>query len=222
MAETSIGGISGHLAVPTGGGPFPTLLVVQEWWGLDQQTRAIADRFASQGYLAFAPDLYHGELAELGDNEAAMRLTHRYAPKAPAAMAAAFDGLRARTDVSRIGSIGFCFGGRMSLALGLQRSLDAVATFYGGQMNLLFDQMDDWKTPTIGFFGDADPSIPVEAIDGFRAILDRSGVDHAVTVYPNSGHAFFRDDDPSVYRPEAALDAWRQTLDFFAKHLTAP
>jgi len=71
---TQLGGVTGHLALPAGGGKRPALVVIQEWWGLDAQTTSIADRFAAVGYLAFAPDLYHGELARLGDGDAAMKL----------------------------------------------------------------------------------------------------------------------------------------------------
>lgn len=219
MAMIELGGVPGYLASPKGPGPHPALLVVQEWWGLDAQTKSIADRFAGQGYLAFAPDLYLGDLAPLGDNDKAMEFMKKHGAEAPARMAAAYDGLRARPDVAKVGSVGFCFGGRMSLSLGLQRPLDAVATFYGGQMNVLFDKMDRWTIPVVGFFGDADQSIPRGTIEEFQAILKRQGVDHAVTVYPDSGHAFFRDSDPTVYKPVAAADAWKQVTAFFGRHL---
>ena len=84
MSEfVKLGSVKGHLAKPGGNGPRPALIVIQEWWGLDAQTRSIADRFASIGYLTFAPDLYHGELAPLGDRETASKLVQKYAPSAP-------------------------------------------------------------------------------------------------------------------------------------------
>lgn len=221
MGMTEIGGVPGYWAQPQGQGPWPTLLVIHEWWGLDAQTKSIADRFAAEGYLAFAPDLYHGDLATLGDNARAMEFMKKHAGQAPKDLEAVYDALRNRTDVARLGSLGFCYGGRMSLTLGLCRPLDAVATFYGGQMNSLFGAMDRWTIPVIGFFGDADQSIPQGTIDEFQAILQRQGVDHRVTVYPNSGHAFFRDSDPAVYKPEASADAWAQTLGFLGRHLRA-
>jgi len=79
-----LGSISGYLAKPSGSGPWPALIVIQEWWGLDLQTQSIADRFAAIGYLAFAPDLYHGELAKLGDGQKAAALVQKYAAGAPA------------------------------------------------------------------------------------------------------------------------------------------
>lgn len=210
----------GYLAKPFRSGPWPTLVVIQEWWGLDEQTKSIADRFAAVGYLAFAPDLYHGELAQLGDGERASALKDKYAPAAPGELETVFDALKSREDCSgRIGSVGFCFGGRMVLALGLSRPLDAVCTFYGGGMQNLFDQLSKLKSPVLGLFGDRDQSIPVGTVEQFDKLLDRAGVEHEIIVYPNSGHAFFRDRDPSVYKPEAARDAWERVTKFFARHL---
>ncbi len=217
---TTLGSLSGHLARPSGNGPWPGLLVIQEWWGLDAQTKSIADRFAGAGYLAFAPDVYHGELAPMGDGETAMRLVQKYGPQTPEALQGVFDALAAHPDCTgKVGSVGFCFGGRMSLALGLRRPLSAVCTFYGGGMQQLFDQMSALKAPVLGLFGDADQSIPVGTVQQFDELLDTLGLEHTIIVYPNSGHAFFRDSDPKVYKPEAAADAWARVTAFFAKHL---
>lgn len=137
-----LGSVKGHLARPAGDGKFPALIVIQEWWGLDAQTKSIADRFAAEGYLAFAPDLYHGELAQLGDGDTAMKLVQKYGPNAYLDLQSIFDALKLRPDCSgKIGSVGFCFGGRMSLTLGLSRPLDAICTFYGGGMQTIFDQL---------------------------------------------------------------------------------
>ena len=77
-----LGSVQGYLAKPEGQGPWPAMIVIQEWWGLDAQTKSIADRFAKEGYLAFAPDLYHGELAQPGDGDTAMKLVQKYGPNA--------------------------------------------------------------------------------------------------------------------------------------------
>ena len=215
-----LGTVPGYLATPPGSGPWPGLIVIQEWWGLDAQTRSIADRFAAIGYLAFAPDLYHGELAQLGDHQKAMTLTQKYAPGAAADLQKLFDALKARPDCSgKVGSVGFCFGGRMSLLLGITRPLDALCTFYGGGMQQVFDQLDHLKSPVLGLFGDQDQSIPVGTVEEFKQILDRLGVEHDVIIYPNAGHAFFREGDPNTYRPEAAKDAWQRVTAFFEKNL---
>jgi carboxymethylenebutenolidase len=220
-AMTTLNNISGYLALPPGAGPWPALIVIQEWWGLDAQTKSIADRFAAQGYLAFSPDLYHGELAQLGDGETAMKLVQKYGPLAPNDLRKVFDGLKEHPQsTGKIGSVGFCFGGRMSLTLSLLRPLDAVCTFYGGGMQQIFPELrEKLKAPVLGLFGDADQSIPVGTVQEFDQLLGEVGVEHEVIVYPNSGHAFFRDSDPNVYKPEASRDAWERVTNFFAKHL---
>lgn len=216
-----LGAVKGHLSRPEGSGAFPGMIVIQEWWGLDEQTKSIADRFAKEGYLAFAPDLYHGELAQPGDGDTAMKLVQKYAPSAPKDLESLFDALKSCADCNgKIGSVGFCFGGRMSLMLSITRPLHAVCTFYGGGMQTVFDQLRvSLKSPVLGFFGDADVSIPAGTVDEFDKLLDEIGVEHEIIMYPNSGHAFFRDSDPSVYIPEASKDAWGRAKKFFAKHL---
>jgi carboxymethylenebutenolidase len=221
VSASELEGVSGYLVRPSGNGPWPTVIVIQEWWGLDPQTKSIADRFAKIGYLAFAPDLYNGEVAKLGDAERASALAGKYAADAPAKLELAFDTLKQRPDCNgHLGSVGFCFGGRMSLTLALRRPVDAVCTFYGGGMHQLFDQLGALHAPVLGLFGDRDQSIPVGTVEEFDRLLDKVGIAHEIVVYPNSGHAFFRDSDPSVYKPEAARDAWQRTTAFFAAHLS--
>lgn len=215
-----LGPLDGYMAIPDEASPRPAIVVIQEWWGLDEQTRSIADRFAELGYLAYAPDLYHGELAALGDAEKASRLLAKYGPTAPDELAASFDALNQhRLCDGRVGSIGFCFGGRMSLALGVRRPVLAVCTFYGGQMQQVFDQLHRLRAPVLGLFGDRDRSIPPGTVQAFEGLLDQLGIEHEIIVYPDSGHAFFRDSDPTTYRPEAARDAWGHTTRFFLRHL---
>ncbi len=215
-----LGGMEGHLARPEGAGPWPGLIVIQEWWGLDDQTISIADRFAGIGYLAFAPDLYHGEIARLGDGETAMRLVQAHGPAAPASLEACYDALAKDAECTgKVGSVGFCFGGRMSLELGIRRPLAALCTFYGGGMQQTFDRLGSLSCPVLGLFGDKDVSIPAGTIQELDRVLDRVGVPHEVVVYPDSGHAFFRDTDPAVYRPVASRDAWQRVTRFFGQHL---
>lgn len=218
--ETTIAGIPGYLATPSGKGSWPCLIVIQEWWGLDQQTKSIANRFGELGYLAFSPDLYYGELAQLGDNEKAMQLVQKYGTTAGEDLVKLFDGLK--TDprcTGKIGSVGFCFGGRMSLVLGVNRPVDAICTFYGGGMQQIFDKLNKIKCPVLGLFGDQDMSIPLGTVEEFNHLLDDIGVAHEIVVYPNSGHAFFRDSDPKAFKPEAAKDAWVRVTKFFEQYL---
>jgi len=218
--NSELGTIPGYLAKPSKAGPWPAVIVIQEWWGLDTQTKSIADRFAANGYLAFSPDLYHGELAELGDGETAMKLVQKYGPGAPADLQKLYAALKTHPECTgKVGSVGFCFGGIMSLTLGLSRPLDAICTFYGGGMQQIFDQLGAIKCPVLGLFGDQDVSIPVGTVEQFDLLLDQIGVEHEIVVYPNSGHAFFRDSDPKVYIPEASKDAWERVTKFFKKNL---
>ena len=220
MTITPLGSVSGYLARPSGSGPWSGLIVIHEWWGLDDQTISIADRLAELGYIAFAPDLFHGHRASLGDVEMASSLIDRYGPAAPSELETVFDALGSHPDCNGlIGSVGFCFGGRMSLALGLRRRLKAVCTFYGGRMHLLFDELHRLEAPVLGLFGERDQSIPKGTVQEFGRILDSLGIAHEIVVYPDCGHAFFRDTDPSVYHPAAAQDAWERTRAFFALHL---
>jgi carboxymethylenebutenolidase len=220
--NTELGNVPGYFGKPSSDSPLPGVIVIQEWWGLDEQTKSIADRFASVGYLTFAPDLYHGELAALGDSETASRLVQKYAAGAPADLEKVYDALKQHpTCNGKIGSVGFCFGGRMSLALGIRRPLDAVCTFYGGGMQQIFDQMGSFKSPVLGLFGDKDTSIPSGTIEQFNLLLDKLDVPHEIVVYPNSGHAFFRDCDPKVYKPEASKDAGEKVNKFFTTYLKA-
>ncbi len=217
---TQIDSVSGYLAKPSGSGPWPAVIVIQEWWGLDAQTKSIADRVAGQGYLAFAPDLFHGEAAKLGDNQKASELVGKYGPKGPEQLASVFDALKKNPDCNgKIASMGFCFGGLMSLSLGIQRPLDALCTFYGGGMQQVFDRLDRIKSPVLGLYGDQDKSIPAGTIEEFDELLGKYKIPHEVVVYPKSGHAFFRDSDPNAYRPEAAKDAWGRVTKFFSENL---
>ncbi len=107
----------------------------------------------------------------------------------------------------------------MSLALGLTRPLDAICTFYGGGMRQLFDRLGGLKSPVLGLFGDRDLSIPVGTVEQFDHLLNAIGIQHEIVVYPGAGHAFFRDSDPNVYKPEAARDAWERVTKFLAGYL---
>ncbi len=217
---THLNSVSGYLAKPKAEGKWPGLMVIQEWWGLSDHIKSVADRFGSAGYLAFAPDLFHGEQARLGDNETAMKLVQKYAGTAVTDLQKAFDALKSLPSCTgKVGSVGFCYGCRMSLALGISRPVDAVCTFYGGGMQQLFDQLGKLKAPVLGLFGDQDQSIPAGTIQEFDKLLDKIGVPHEVVTYPNSGHAFFRDDDPGTYRPDAAKDAWEKATKFLKQNL---
>ena len=150
-----------------------------------------------------------------------MKLVQKYGPNAYLDLQTIFDALKSHPQCTgKIGSVGFCFGGRMSLTLSLSRPVDAICTFYGGGMQTIFDQLRaKLKAPVLGLFGDADVSIPAGTVEEFDKLLDDVGVEHEVIMYPDSGHAFFRDSDPSVYKAEASTDAWERVKKFFKQNL---
>jgi carboxymethylenebutenolidase len=211
--------VPGALDRPAGSGPWPGVLVIQEWYGLVPHIRDVNTRFAQAGYLALAPDLYMGEA---GDNpEDCTQLVQKHGPAAPARARAAFHALRAHPDCTgKVGAVGYCFGGRMVLHLACyEPELNAANIYYGGRMEQYFDRVGNIRAPVLGCFGAEDRGIPLDTVKQFDELLDQAGVPHDIIVYPGAAHAFFNDQGAN-YHPEAAADAWRRTTAFFADHLT--
>ena len=210
------GSIAAYLGEPEGSAPFPALVVLQEWWGLNAHIREVTDRLAAEGYLALAPDLYDGNVTDQAAG--AERLMSIYGDEAPPKVLAAYDALAARGDVKKIGSIGWCMGGRMSLHMAINRpKLNACVVFYGRPENYL-GKLENVRSPLLGFFGELDKSIPLARVEQLDKELHEAAVAHDVIVYPGADHAFFNDQGHS-YDAEAAQDAWRRTLLFLGEHL---
>jgi carboxymethylenebutenolidase len=210
--------LTGYLATPRGGAAGgPALIVIHEWWGLNDNIRSMARRLAGEGYTALAVDLYGGSVAETPDQ--AMKLV-RSVDEAAANenLRAAYHYLEGR-GAARIGVIGWCFGGGWSLqtALLFPDSLDAAVIYYG---HLVTDpeKLAGLRVPIQGHFGAEDSSIPLDQVHRFGAVLDSLGVPEHMYVYQGAGHAFA---NPSGTRyVEAAADtAWTRTLAFLAEHL---
>lgn len=208
----------GYLALPGGEGPFPAVVVIQEWWGLNDHIRSIANRFAAAGLVALAPDLYNGQATSEPDEarKLAMSLDIDYAAQQ---MIGAVNYLCGRSDVGKIGAIGFCMGGTLALVLAARTPrIAAVAPFYGGRP-LSAEDASRLNSPVLAIFGAQDQGIPPERIADFRAMFERAGVPHDVVVYPDAGHAFFNDTRPQAYNAPAAADAWARALRFFDQYL---
>ena len=211
--------ISGHLAQPAGGGAKAGVIVIQEWWGLNDNIRAMADRLAGEGYLALAVDLYEGEVAD--DREKAREL----ATKASGRPERLAENLRqakaylASHGAERIGTVGWCFGGGWSLqtALALGDEIDATVIYYG-RVPTEATELASLATPVLGHFGELDGGIPVDTVRAFEAALAELGKPATIHVYPDADHAFA---NPSGerYNEAAAEQAWERTLAFFAEHL---
>ena len=212
--------LNGYVARPKGvAGKLPGLIVIHEWWGLNDNIRDMARRLAGEGYEALAVDLYGGQTAT--DPEGAQKLMQARLDDIPGGQAnlrQAYDFLEKR-GAPRIGVIGWCFGGGWSLATAmmLPDKVDATVIYYG-HLETDPEKLRPLGMPVIGFFGGKDKSIPPEKVKEFEAALKKLGKPVEVHVYPEADHAFANPSGGN-YQPAAATDAWKRTVQFLAKHL---
>jgi carboxymethylenebutenolidase len=212
--------IRGHLAEPDGAAPGgPALLVIHEWWGLNDNVREMTDRLAGLGYTALAVDLYEGEVG--ADPKAARALMQKSLGRVDA-LAANLRGARdflAARKASKVGTIGWCFGGGWSLqtALLMPDRIDASVIYYG-RLERDRERLATLDTPVLGLFGSADKGIPVASVREFEASMKALGKDAAIHVYDGADHAF-ANPSGTRYDPKAAADAWQKTSAFLAQHL---
>jgi carboxymethylenebutenolidase len=212
--------VPGYLARPAGDGPFPGVVVIQEWWGLDAHIKDVTDRFAREGFAALAPDLYRGQVAKEPDEARKLRMELDH-PRAIRDIQGAVDYLIAQPFVQpkQVGMIGFCMGGGLSLQMSHEgRNLGAVVVFYGrGELD---DQTASAvSVPVLGIFGEADEGIPVAGVRANERKLKEHGKTAEFIIYPGAPHAFFNDTRPHIYHKEASEDAWKRTLAWYREHL---
>jgi carboxymethylenebutenolidase len=214
--------VLGFLARPSSGGTAPGILVIHEWWGLNDNIRAMTRRLAGEGYVALAVDLYEGGVAEERDEarrlmQAALARPERILDN----LRAAHRFLAQEQGAPRTGSIGWCFGGGWSLqaALALPGELDASVMYYG-RVESDPARLAALETPLLGLFGGEDRGIPVEGVRTFERELAALGKPAEIRIYEGADHAF-ANPSGTRYQPEAAEDAWRRTLEFFRAHLLA-
>ena len=210
---------SGYLAQPGDDATHPGVIVIQEGWGLDGHIRDVAERFAREGFVALAPDLYHGNFATEPDEarKLAMNLNRERAAKD---LSGAVSYLTAMPSVSpkEVGCIGFCMGGSMTLMLAAANpAVAAGAPFYAGFMPAP-DELAKIRAELFCAFGADDRGIPIEKVRDFEATLREQGKTAVVKVYEGAPHSFFNDTKPG-YRPAAAADAWERSLDLFRRVL---
>ena len=209
----------GYLVEPAGPGPHPGLVVVQEWWGLNDHIKDVADRFAAEGYVAFAPDLYEGVVTT--DPTKAGELMQRLDQnKALQTLNGAVEFLKGQEAVNpdRLAVTGFCMGGSFALLLPCHnKSLKAAAPFYGDVPP--DDVLKNLSAPILFIGAENDFWITQDKMDRLKEALAKFGKEGEVKVYKGVGHAFFNDTRPDAYDKEAAEDAWRRVLDFFAAHV---
>ena len=209
----------GYLAQPDDGATHPGVVVIQEFWGLDGHIRDVTERFAREGFVALAPDLYHGAVATEPD-EARKLAMNMNRQRAVQDCIGAVNRLKSMVEVApkRVGCVGFCMGGSMTLALAAATTdVAAAAPFYAG-MQPGPDELARIEAEMFCAFGADDGGIPLERVQAFERTLADKGRRAVVKVYEGAPHSFFNDTKPS-YRPEAARDAWERTIELFRRVL---
>ncbi len=214
----------GFLAMPADAAePLPGLIVIHEWWGLNENIKAMTRRLAGEGYVALAVDLYGGAVAQTPEQaQALMTGIVSDEDAARSNLRQAYQYLEKYALAPRIGSIGWCLGGGWSLqtAMMFPDDLDAMVMYYG---QLVTDSAELAKvhSPILGFFGELDESIPVRDVQSFRESLRQLGKQSEVLIYPHAKHAFANPSGGN-YDEKAAMDAWEKTLAFLKANLKAP
>jgi len=212
--------VSAYLAVPDSGGPHPALVVIHEWWGLNDWVKEQAQKFAERGYMTLAVDLYRGKVAY--DPNLAHELS-RGLPQDQAIrdLKAAFNYLASRPDVrkDKIGSVGWCMGGGFSLLLAVNESKLAACVVNYGSLPTDKDEIQRIQAPVLGNFGAEDRGIPPSAVAAFEDAMKAAHKSIDVKIYDGAGHAFENPNNKLGYREAAANDAWARTLDFLNRML---
>ncbi len=212
--------LTGFLVTPDSAGRHPAVIVIHEWWGLNDWVKEQAQKFAGQGYVALGVDLYRGK--STSDPAEAHELA-RGLPQDRAIrdLQAAFNYLASRPDVikDKIGSVGWCMGGGLSLQFAVHEpKLAACVVNYG---SLPTDPADIQKiqAPLLGNFGAEDRGIPPESVRAFEKAMKAANKVIDVKIYEGAGHAFENPNNKAGYRQNAAIDAWARTLGFFSQTL---
>jgi carboxymethylenebutenolidase len=202
---------------------LPAVVMIHEWWGLNDNIKDMADELASEGYVVLAADLYNGEVATTPDKAMQLVGTVRENPEqAISNLQSAVQYLASLPNVnsSRIASLGWCFGGGQSLQLALnseQNPLAATVIYYGNLVNDT-NELSKINWPVLGIFGDQDQSIPVESVNAFEQALNETGITNEIYIYPGVGHAFANPSEDN-YAPAETVDAWEKTLAFLKKYV---
>jgi carboxymethylenebutenolidase len=214
----------GYLALP-GSGSGPGVMVVQEWWGLVPYIKTTCDRLAGDGFVALAPDLYRGDIAEHAEMDKANELMSTLPlDRAARDMGGAVDFLLAHPAVTsgKIGVVGYCMGGMLTLVVAAQQGdkVGAAAPYYGAPLG---ESAPDWSglTATVrGHYAANDDFFPADAIKALEAQLQGMGKDVELEVHPGSGHAYMNDANVfGTYDAALAATCWSTTVDFLRQQL---
>ncbi len=212
--------VSGYLALPDGQGKHPAIIVIHEWWGLNDWVKEQAQKYAAQGYVALAVDLYRGKVATTPDDA---HILMRGLPddRGMRDLQAAFAYVAARPDVDagKIGSVGWCMGGSWSIKLAVDQPKLAACVVNYGWLPSEPALIAKIKAPVQGNFGADDQGIPVKDVRAFEAAMKADGKVADIKIYDGAGHAFENPNNKQGYRPEAAADAGQRISSFFQKYL---
>lgn len=209
---------NGYLAKPAADGDFPGIIMIHEWWGLNDNIKQMAEKLASHGYVVLAVDLYEGQVGTTADEARQLRTSFEQSQWTEN-MNSAVSYLEKQYTPSSMGSIGWCFGGGQSLNLALNNeNMDATVIYYG-QLVTDTQELSKINWPILGIFAELDSGIPPETVNEFEAALNNVGINNDIYIYPEVNHAFA---NPSGdrYAPDESKDAWDKTLKFFDQNLS--
>ena len=212
--------VSGYLVLPGTGGRHPAIIVIHEWWGLNDWVKEEAQKLAEQGYAALAVDLYRGR-STADPNEAHELMRGLPQDRGMRDLEAAFDYLASRPDVDakKIGSIGWCMGGGWSIQLAVAEPRLAACVVNYGALPTDPAAIAKIHAAVLANFGAEDRGIPPESVHAFERAMKAAGKSIDVKIYDGAGHAFENPNNKAGYRPEATADAWARIVAFFAKTL---
>ncbi|HLP79262.1 MAG TPA: dienelactone hydrolase family protein [Acidobacteriota bacterium] len=207
----------GFLARPNDTRPYPGVVMIHEWWGLNDNIKEMAKILASEGYSVFAIDLYGEVTNNMSRAQNLSSQVRANQDEALAKMQDAVEFLREEEDATNIGSVGWCFGGGESLVLSVNEPLDATVIYYGTLINDT-RQLERIGGPVLGIFGTNDTSIPAASVTAFNKTLDDAGIERDIYLYPGVGHAFANPSGAN-FAPTQTRDAWFKTLRFLEENL---
>ena len=229
--QTPDGEMRIYVARPESGGPQPAIIVIQEIFGVNSHIQDVTRRYAQEGFVAAAPEIYHRfeqKETSYSDMQTAFALRGRLSDDMVMTdVNATFDYLNNQPYVAKgqIGIVGYCYGGRVAyLAATRNPNLKAVACYYGGRIvadepGAPINGSQNIQAPMILFFGEQDQSIPMDQVRQIDETLRRLGKQYQLYTYPQAGHGFFCEERAGNYNAEASADAWPKTIEFFKRHL---
>lgn len=209
--------VNAFIAKPEGVSKAPAVIVIHEWWGLNPHTEDIAQRYAREGFIAIAADLYNGVTTK--DPKEAGNLMSALKPEdGVESLKIVLDALRANPEVSSVGVTGFCMGGTFALLLACHAKVEASVPFYG-DVPVDTTIIGKLGCPLLFIGGEKDQWITVEKMNRLDTALKQYSKPGEVRIYPGADHAFFNDTRPEVYSKADAEDAWKTVIAFFNQHL---